>query len=93
MDHLLSGEVDLLINTPLGKHSQQDDYLIRRTAIARGIPYTTTLSAASAAADAIIALHNRTLSVRSLQDRIAESETGQTPGTGRLRGVARTSGS
>ncbi len=93
MDHLLSGEVDLLINTPLGKHSQQDDYLIRRTAIARGIPYTTTLSAASAAADAIIALHNRTLSVRSLQDRFGDAEAERATGSGRLTGVARTPGS
>ena len=75
LDLLLSGEVDLLINTPLGKHSQQDDYLIRRTAIARGIPYTTTLSAASAAADAIIALHNRKLTVRSLQERVDGAPT------------------
>ncbi len=43
--------------------------MIRRAAIARGVPYTTTLSAASAAADAIIALRSRELSVRSLQER------------------------
>ncbi len=70
LDLLLSGEIQLLVNTPLGKHAQQDDYMIRRAAIARGIPYTTTLSAASAAADAIIAMRSRTLSVRSLQERI-----------------------
>jgi carbamoyl-phosphate synthase large subunit len=69
LDQLLSGEIDLLLNTPLGKHAQQDDYMIRRAAIARGVPYTTTLSAASAAADAIIALRSRELSVRSLQER------------------------
>jgi hypothetical protein len=37
--------------------------------VARGIPYTTTLSAASAAADAIIALRSRKLAVCSLQER------------------------
>jgi carbamoyl-phosphate synthase large subunit len=71
LDRLLSGEIQLLINTPLGKHAQHDDYMIRRAAISRGIPYTTTLSAASAAADAIIALKSRTLSVSSLQERAA----------------------
>ncbi len=69
LDLLLSGEVQMLLNTPLGKHAKHDDYMIRRAAIARGIPYTTTLSAASAAADAIIALRSRKLSVQSLQER------------------------
>jgi len=69
LDLLLSDEVDLLLNTPLGKHAQHDDYMIRRAAIARGIPYTTTLSAAAAVVDAIIALRNRKLRVRSLQER------------------------
>jgi carbamoyl-phosphate synthase large subunit len=73
LDLLLSGEIQLLVNTPLGKHAQQDDYMIRRAAIARGIPYTTTLSAASAAADAIIAMRSRKLSVKSLQERIREA--------------------
>ena len=43
--------------------------MIRRAAITRGVPYTTTLSAASAATDAIMALRFRKLSVRSLQER------------------------
>ena len=72
---LLSGELQLLINTPLGKHAQHDDYEIRRAAVARGVPYTTTLSAASAAADAITALRSRALSVCSLQDREKRRET------------------
>ncbi|MFQ5746097.1 MAG: carbamoyl-phosphate synthase large subunit [Gemmatimonadota bacterium] len=71
LDLLLSGEIHLLINTPLGKHAQHDDYMIRRAAITRGVPYTTTLSAASAAADAIIALRSRACRVRSLQERPA----------------------
>jgi carbamoyl-phosphate synthase large subunit len=69
IDLLLSGDIQLLLNTPLGKHAQQDDYMIRRAAITRGVPYTTTLSAASAATDAIMALRFRELSVRSLQER------------------------
>ncbi|MEN8145668.1 MAG: carbamoyl-phosphate synthase large subunit [Gemmatimonadota bacterium] len=71
LDLLRSGRIHMLINTPLGKLAQQDDYMIRRVAIARGVPYATTLSAASAAADAIIALKNRDPSVQSLQDRSA----------------------
>jgi carbamoyl-phosphate synthase large subunit len=74
VDHLISGDIDLLINTPLGKHAQYDDYEIRRAAIQRRIPYTTTLSAASALCDAVIALRHRKLQVLSLQERAERSE-------------------
>jgi carbamoyl-phosphate synthase large subunit len=68
IDLLLSGEIQLLINTPLGKLTQQDDYAIRQAALQHRVPYTTTLSAAAAACDAIIALRSRVGSVRSLQE-------------------------
>ncbi|PYO95558.1 MAG: carbamoyl phosphate synthase large subunit [Gemmatimonadetes bacterium] len=68
IDLIVSGEVQLLINTPLGKFTQVDDYAIRRAALVHRVPYTTTMSAASAACDAIIALRSRTGSVRSLQE-------------------------
>ncbi len=68
IDLMLSGQVHLLVNTPLGKLTQQDDYSMRRAALQHGIPYTTTMSAASAACDAIIALRSRRGEVRSLQE-------------------------
>jgi carbamoyl-phosphate synthase large subunit len=68
LDLIASGAVQLLINTPLGKFTQADDYQIRRAALLHRVPYTTTISAASAACDAIIALRSRTGSVRSLQE-------------------------
>jgi carbamoyl-phosphate synthase large subunit len=68
VDLIVNGDVQLLINTPLGKHSQRDDYTMRQAAVARRVAYTTTLSAASAACDAIIALRSRAPSVRSLQE-------------------------
>jgi carbamoyl-phosphate synthase large subunit len=68
IDLLLSGQIQLMINTPLGKLSQQDDYAIRRAALQHRVPYTTTLSGASAACDAIIALRSRAGEVRSLQE-------------------------
>jgi carbamoyl-phosphate synthase large subunit len=68
IDLVVNGEVHLLINTPLGKHAQRDDYTIRQAAIAHRVPYTTTLSAASAACDAVLALRSRHPSVRSLQE-------------------------
>jgi carbamoyl-phosphate synthase large subunit len=71
VDLILSDTVQLLINTPLGKYSQRDDYEIRRTALMHRIPYTTTMSAASAACDAIIALRSSAGDVLSLQERYA----------------------
>jgi carbamoyl-phosphate synthase large subunit len=69
VDMMISGEISLLINTPLGKKSQFDDYAMRRAAITRKVPYVTTLSAASAACDAAIALRSRRRDVTSLQER------------------------
>ena len=68
IDLLVSGQIQLLINTPLGKLTQQDDYSIRRAALQHRVPYTTTLSAAAAACDAIIALRSRAGEVRPLQE-------------------------
>ncbi|MFN8647265.1 MAG: carbamoyl-phosphate synthase large subunit [Gemmatimonadales bacterium] len=68
IDLLVSGQIRLLINTPLGKLTQQDDYTIRAAALAHRVPYTTTMSAASAACDAIIALKSRERTVCSLQE-------------------------
>ena len=68
IDLIVNGEVKLLVNTPLGMHAQRDDYTMRQAAVAHRIPYFTTLSAASAACDAILALRFRPPSVRSLQE-------------------------
>jgi len=68
IDMMLNGEVQLLINTPFGKESQRDDYTMRQAAIANRVAYTTTLSAASAACDAILSLRSRAASVMSLQE-------------------------
>jgi carbamoyl-phosphate synthase large subunit len=68
MDMMLNGDVQLLINTPLGKESQRDDYTMRQAAIANHVAYTTTLSAANAACDAILSMRSRAPSVLSLQE-------------------------
>jgi len=68
VDLLMSDGVQLLINTPLGKYSQRDDYELRRAALMHRVPYTTTMSAASAACDAVIALKHGRGEVMSLQE-------------------------
>ncbi|MFN9254217.1 MAG: carbamoyl-phosphate synthase large subunit [Gemmatimonas sp.] len=68
VDLILNGEIQLLVNTPLGKHAQVDDEKLRQAAIANRVPYTTTLTAANAAVEAIAARRLREPGVRSLQE-------------------------
>ena len=68
IDLIKNDEIQLLINTPLGKRSHKDDYSLRQAAIAYRIAYTTTLSAARAACDAIESMKVRAATVRSIQE-------------------------
>jgi carbamoyl-phosphate synthase large subunit len=70
-DLLINGDIVLVINTPLGRESHEDDGVIRRTALKYDIPCITTLSGAMAAAEGIAALGREGLSVRSLQEMAA----------------------
>jgi carbamoyl-phosphate synthase large subunit len=71
VDLLINGEIVLVINTPLGRESHEDDGIIRRTALKYDIPCITTLSGAMACAEGIAALRKEGLSVRSLQEMAA----------------------
>jgi carbamoyl-phosphate synthase large subunit len=72
LDMIVNHDAQLLINTPMGKHAQLDDYLLRQAAIVNRVSYTTTMSAASAACDAILSLRSRSPRVKSLQEWQAE---------------------
>jgi carbamoyl-phosphate synthase large subunit len=68
VDWIERGEVDLVINTPIGTGARTDGYEIRTAAIARGIPCITTMSGGIAAARAISAGRRSQPEVVSLQD-------------------------
>ncbi len=68
VDMIKDRSVHLLINTPLGKKSQYDDYAMRRATLVYDVPYITTMSGASAAIKGIDALQKRRLTVRHLRD-------------------------
>jgi len=72
VDAIMNGEIQLVINTPVGKLSQYDDSYIRKSAIKYRVPYITTLNAANAAAEGIAACRKpgsgQWPSVKSLQD-------------------------
>ena len=67
VDAMINGEIHLVFNTTEGAQSLKDSASIRSTAVARKIPYFTTLAASLASIQAIQALKTRTLSVRPLQ--------------------------
>ncbi len=66
-DRIMNGDVQMVINTPLGKTSKTDDSDIRKAAIRHRIPYVTTLSAAQAAVKGIEAFKLKPYSVKPLQ--------------------------
>jgi carbamoyl-phosphate synthase large subunit len=71
LDAIKNGEVNLIVNTPLGKTSFTDDSFIRIEALARGIPCLTTLSAAAAAVEGIAAMRSGEFEVSPLKTRSA----------------------
>ncbi len=66
-DAIKNKEIQLIINTPVGKLSMYDDSYIRKAAIKYKVPYITTLAAATAAAKGIAAYREGKSDVRSLQ--------------------------
>ena len=68
VDWIERGEVDLVINTPVGTGARADGYEIRSAAIARGIPCITTMAGGMAAARAISAARRGEPDVVSLQE-------------------------
>ncbi len=72
VDLIRSGEVQLILNTPLGPVAQSAGAAIRAAAIAMDLPLLTTLSAATAAVAAIRALRQQELRYRSLQEHYAQ---------------------
>jgi carbamoyl-phosphate synthase large subunit len=68
VDWIERGEVDLVINTPVGTGARTDGYEIRAAAIARGIPCITTMAGGMAAARAIASARRGEPEVLSLQE-------------------------
>ncbi|MCC6487502.1 MAG: carbamoyl-phosphate synthase large subunit, partial [Candidatus Hydrogenedentes bacterium] len=75
VDRMINGDVDWIINTPMGVESKSDERSIRRTALERGLPTMTTLAAARAAVLGIRAMRQGTASVRSIQEYHAGAGT------------------
>ncbi len=70
-DEIVNKEIDLIVNTPLGRESFFDDRAVRRAAMMQQVPCITTLTGAAAAVSAIRATRQQGVSVRALQDYYA----------------------
>jgi carbamoyl-phosphate synthase large subunit len=79
VDWIERGDVDLVIDTPVGTGARTDGYEIRSAAVGRGIPCITTLSGGIAAARAIAAARHGAPEVLSLQDIHAQAEPASVP--------------
>ncbi|MBP3579135.1 MAG: hypothetical protein J6K15_13580, partial [Lachnospiraceae bacterium] len=72
-DLITNGKIDLIINSPVGKDSVNDDSYLRKAAIKAKVPYMTTVAAAKATADGIHYLRKHGGSeVKSLQELHSE---------------------
>ncbi len=66
-----SGSIDLIINTPVGRGTRQDGWLIRTAAVQRSVPCITTTAGFKAAVEGIKSLQREELSIRSIQSWLA----------------------
>ncbi|TFG47955.1 MAG: carbamoyl-phosphate synthase large subunit, partial [Candidatus Brocadiia bacterium] len=67
VDAIINKELDLIINTTVGKLSIEDSFPIRRNALDKQVPYVTTIRGAAAVAKAIEALKARKIDVKPIQ--------------------------
>ena len=70
LDMITNGDIDLIINSPVGKDSKHDDSYLRKAAIKARVPYMTTIAAAKATAEGIAyvkAHKDENNSIKSLQ--------------------------
>ena len=69
LDAITNGEIDMIINSPIGKESTNDDSYLRKAAIKTKTPYMTTIAAAKATAEGILChKEHPSKDVKSLQE-------------------------
>jgi len=72
-DAITNGQISLIINSPAGKESVNDDSYLRKAAIKAKVPYMTTMAAARATAKGILYVKNHgNGEIKSLQTLHAE---------------------
>ncbi len=74
VDLINAGEIKLVINTPLGRGSRHDGWMIRTAAIQRSVPCITTIAGFKAAVAGIAELNGKAFSIASIQEWLAIHE-------------------
>jgi carbamoyl-phosphate synthase large subunit len=67
VDAIINRQIDLIINTAVGKQSIIDSFSIRRTAVDRQVPYVTTMRGAAAVVKAIETVRAKKVNVKPIQ--------------------------
>jgi carbamoyl-phosphate synthase large subunit len=67
VDLIINNQVSLIINTTVGKQTIKDSFSIRRSALERNIPYTTTIRGAAAVTKAIESMKRNNIEVKPIQ--------------------------
>jgi len=67
VDMILTGKIDIVVNTPRGRGARADGYEIRRATLRTGIPCITTMAGAEAAVAAIEASRAPGIQLHTLQ--------------------------
>lgn len=69
LDLITNGQIDLIVNTPIGADRQADDSYLRKAAIKKKVPYMTTIAAAQATASGVKSMNKPGCGeVKSLQE-------------------------
>ncbi len=68
VDHIKNKEVQLIINTPIGRDAREDDKYIRQAALQYSLPVVTTIRGASATVEAIKSMKENLIEVKPLQE-------------------------
>lgn len=68
VDRIKNGDIQMVVNTSLGKRRTQDSYLIRRACVEYRLPYATTIASAYAMAQGIDAIRHNRLTVKTIQE-------------------------
>jgi len=78
LDAITNGEIDIIVNSPVGKDSVNDDSYLRKAAVKAKVPYMTTIAAAKAAIEGIAAIkkngNGEIKSVQTLHSEIKDAE-------------------
>jgi carbamoyl-phosphate synthase large subunit len=67
VDLIINNQISLIINTTVGRQTIKDSFSIRRTALDRNVPYTTTIRGAAAITTALETMKKEDINVKPIQ--------------------------